>query len=110
MAHVRVQQLMTSKNFSFDQQTLRSVLPEPKQLLYRDTKPISILRWQCCIILKAFEEINIFSVYIFFQMAVDMMQYCGHKTKLVYNIRTKVDPTFRIKSHPVKSFALIFLE
>ena len=54
---------MTSKNFGFDQQTLGSVLPEPKQLLYRDTKPISILRWQYCIILKAFEENYILCIY-----------------------------------------------
>ena len=78
---------MNSKNFSFDQEKSPSILPEPEQLLYRDTEPISIIRWQYCIILKAFDE-AIFSVYIFFQLAVDMMQYCGHKTKLVYNIRT----------------------
>ena len=38
----RVQQLMTSKNFSFDQQKLPSILLYflPKQLLFRDSKLI----------------------------------------------------------------------
>ena len=69
------------------------VLPEKR--LIRDTKLIAILRRQFCIILKALEE-NIFSLrywapslcdsaqYIFFQLAVHLMQNCC--LKIAFNL------------------------
>jgi len=69
------------------------VLPEKR--LIRDTKLIAILRRQFCIILTALEE-NIFSLrywapslrdsaqYIFFQLAVNIMQNC--RLKIAFNL------------------------
>ena len=84
----RIGQLMTSKNFCFDQHKLSSVLLSfSEQLLNRDTKLISILRRQYCIILTTLKE-NIFSLldsvaseYIFFQLVVNIYMRYGPRRK-----------------------------